>query len=73
MTTKNNARYEVKFGEYLHRDNYNFHGEDSEHGNGWFLDGHRYNQKFGISGFDKLEVVGNIFQNPELLKEQNHE
>jgi uncharacterized phage protein (TIGR01671 family) len=69
--------YEIKFGEFDNGEDY----EDREYGNGWYLQSifeHYFVEKWKEQSYDKfdnseikiieiLEVMGNVFENPELL------
>ena len=56
----------VKFGHYVNDEYY----EESDEGYGWYLQSLLDNKIYGIMyiGLDKAPVIGNIYENPELVR-----
>ncbi len=58
------GRYIVKFGEFDNHQEW----EDNVSGNGWYLDDLKWNGLSHLYSDKELKVIGNIYENPELLE-----
>ncbi len=64
----NNKNYEVKFGTFIEHVNDNEYTNDSY---GWYIgDDEEFEDFEQIHNSNKVEIIGNIYENPELLESE---